>query len=104
MPRACYEHAGAVAHQPEPREDETMSTASVAQRRRPFRFLVRLDGDPTPYPRPSELRFNRCWYPTEESIARKCQRDLDFPADAGTLGSFTDGGERVWPPHPEVVR
>ncbi len=41
---------------------------------------------------------------TEESIARKCQRDLGFPADADTLGSFTDGGERVWPPHPEVLQ
>jgi hypothetical protein len=40
----------------------------------------------------------------EESIARKCQRDLGFPADADTLGSFTDGGERVWPPHPEVLQ
>ncbi len=39
-----------------------------------------------------------------ESIALKCQRDLGFPSDAGTLGSFTDGGERVWPPHPEVAR
>jgi hypothetical protein len=40
----------------------------------------------------------------EESIARKCQRDLGFPGDADSLGSFTDGGERVWPPHPEVSR
>jgi hypothetical protein len=39
-----------------------------------------------------------------ESIARKCQRDLGFPGDAGMLGAFTDGGERVWPPHPEVLQ
>jgi len=40
----------------------------------------------------------------EESLAHKCQRDLGFPADADRLGSFTDGGERVWPPHPEVLQ
>ncbi len=39
-----------------------------------------------------------------ESIAHKCQRDLGFPADADRLGSFTDGGERVWPPHPKVLQ
>ena len=41
---------------------------------------------------------------TEESIARKCQRDLGFPADPGILGRFTDGGGRVWPPRPEVLQ
>jgi len=40
----------------------------------------------------------------EESIARKCQRELGFPGEVKSLGSFTDGGERVWPPHPEVPR
>ena len=40
----------------------------------------------------------------EESIARKCQRDLGFPAEVDKLGSFTDGGERVWPPHPKVLQ
>jgi len=39
-----------------------------------------------------------------ESIARKCERELGFPAEVDRLGSFTDGGERVWPPHPEVSR
>jgi len=40
----------------------------------------------------------------EESIARKCQRELGFPREVTRLGSFTDGGERVWPPHSEVSR
>jgi hypothetical protein len=39
----------------------------------------------------------------EESIARKCQRDLGFPAEVDKLGSFTDGGERVWPPRQTEV-
>jgi len=39
-----------------------------------------------------------------EGIARKCHRDLGFPADPDRLGRFTDGGARVWPPHPEVLQ
>ncbi|HWE22924.1 MAG TPA: hypothetical protein VG496_03190 [Myxococcales bacterium] len=39
-----------------------------------------------------------------ESIARKCERDLGFPEDRDGLGSFTDSGERVWPPRREVRR
>jgi len=39
-----------------------------------------------------------------ESIARKLQRELGFP-DPEKLGTFTDGGERVWPPaHREVLQ
>ena len=41
---------------------------------------------------------------SEENIARKCQRDLGFPADADRLGRFTDTGERVWPPQAEVLQ
>jgi hypothetical protein len=40
----------------------------------------------------------------EENIARKCQRDIGFPADADRLGRFTDTGERVWPPQAEVLQ
>jgi hypothetical protein len=39
-----------------------------------------------------------------ESIARKCGRDLGFPEDPAGLGSFTDSGERVWPPQREVLQ
>ena len=33
-----------------------------------------------------------------ESIAQKCHKELGYPLDAGQLGKFTDGGERIWPP------
>jgi hypothetical protein len=41
---------------------------------------------------------------TAESIARKCERDLGFPKEPDRLGSFTDGGERIWPPRQEVLQ
>jgi hypothetical protein len=41
---------------------------------------------------------------SEESIARKCQRDLGYPADAEQPGRFTDTGERVWPPRGEELQ
>lgn len=32
-----------------------------------------------------------------ESIARKLHKELGFPLDPASLGTFTDEGQRVWP-------
>jgi len=33
-----------------------------------------------------------------ESIAKKCKAAIGYPVEIDNLGTFTDSGERVWPP------
>jgi len=38
----------------------------------------------------------------DESIARKCHRELGYPLDPARLGQFTDAGARLWPPEADL--